>query len=79
MSVYTGQFQFLHRCYFVWEVVQLFSGHFVRCCKPNIFYVAPVRKDFDGLRSIEWEITIKFLPLSFDGLPLLSASNTELV
>ena len=33
--------------------------------------------DFDGLRSIESEMSIYFSPLSLDGLPPRSGSNTE--
>jgi hypothetical protein len=46
------QFQFLHRCYFVWEEVHIFSDRFMRCCKPYIFSCANLRNDFDAFRSI---------------------------
>jgi hypothetical protein len=36
-----------------------------------------LRNDVDGIRSIESEMSINFLSLSSDGLPLRSASNTE--
>jgi hypothetical protein len=36
-----------------------------------------LHNDFDGLRSIESEMSTNFLLLSLDGLPLRSASNTE--
>jgi hypothetical protein len=36
-----------------------------------------LHNDFDGLCSIESEMSINFLLLSLDGLPLRSASNTE--
>jgi hypothetical protein len=31
------RFQFLHRCYFLWEELKFFSDPFMRCCKPDIF------------------------------------------
>jgi hypothetical protein len=40
---------------------------------------ASLRDDFDGLSSIESEMSINFLSLSLDGLPLLSVSKTEAV
>jgi hypothetical protein len=66
------RFQFLHRCYFVREEVHFFSDRFMRC-----FSCANFRNDFDGLRSIETEMSTNFLSLHLDGLPLRSASNTE--
>jgi hypothetical protein len=43
---------------------------------PISFSCANLCNDFDGLRSIESEMSINFLSLSLDGLPLRSASNT---
>lgn len=70
-------FQFLHRCYFAWEEFQLFSDRFMRCCKPDIFLLCQLVQWFDGLRSIESEMSKNFSPLNLDDLSLLSASNTE--
>jgi hypothetical protein len=75
MIVCTGRFQFLHRCYFVWEDVQFFSDRFMGCCKQN--HCANLPNDCDALRSIESEVSINFLSLSLDGLPLRLASNSE--
>jgi hypothetical protein len=58
----------LHRCYFVWEQVRFFSDRFMRCCKPDIFSSANLRNDFDGIRSIEPEMSINFLSLTLYGL-----------
>jgi hypothetical protein len=44
---------------------------------PIFFSCANLRNDFDGLRSIKQEMSIYFLSLGLDGLPLRSASNTE--
>jgi hypothetical protein len=64
----------VHECiYFVWEELQLFSDCFMCCCKPNIFLL---RNYFDGLCSIESEMSINLLLLSSDAIPLRSPSNT---
>jgi hypothetical protein len=60
------RFYFLHRSYFVWKELQTIS-----------FSCASLRNEFDELRSIELEMSFNLLPLSVDGLPLRSASNTE--
>jgi hypothetical protein len=44
---------------------------------PISFSCANLRNDVDGIRSIESEMSINFLSLSLDGLPLRPASNTE--
>jgi hypothetical protein len=44
---------------------------------PISFSCANLCNDFDGLRSIQSEMSINFLSLSLDGLPLCSAPNTE--
>jgi hypothetical protein len=45
--------------------------------RPIYFSCTNLRNDFDGLRSIESEMSINFLSLNLDGLALHSASNTE--
>jgi len=40
------RFQFLHRCYCVWEERLFFSDRFIRCCKPDIFLLRQLAQLF---------------------------------
>jgi hypothetical protein len=71
-SVYTGRFQFLHCCYFVWEKVQFFSDCFICCCKPDIFLLLQLAQWFwwapqHKVRNVHQLLTVTFRrsPTSF--------------